>query len=362
MSYENCVKAVLGVPSTDQKHYPLSREVGEEFNSLNKWQKALLQVDFDRPESLRNVTCPSSDFYSRKPNPPPSIYAVNESWKENYKEVKKWWRSESYSLDGAKEKIDEYTRMSYKAKLAMRANVNKMIVEQNKLYQQLTGGSCDIDEPMTDVSIPRVSIGSESDLIQNEGMALYDLALNDITDRGEEESLDTEESDQNVEASRGHSIGLFANSNEIENDNPIPTAKRKKKAPSKHLATREVLAKFCSMSRILAKTISCAERDYRKKPLNDFILVNLRNVKWHSKKQGSTQMKLLEGLETSVTVIGANHVSIRNAMYLLALASMNKSLPDSQLTVKYVCENNSTSLEDALDEYIKDISSDDGDM
>ena len=112
--YAKLEKAISVIIGKDLRQSSID---GSLYDNLSPWEKALLDIDFDMPESIRYATASTSTQYSSIPNPPPSIWARTNNFEENYSLLKKWWCSdEGYSLAKCTNEIKECSALSFEAK------------------------------------------------------------------------------------------------------------------------------------------------------------------------------------------------------------------------------------------------------
>ena len=338
----------VGQQMTVEKHPFLSSLVGIDWKRLSRDEITLLQVDFLRPESIRNVTAPARALGSSTvPNPPPSIFAKSGVWSSNMTLIRSWWRGEGkYNKAGRKKAVEDYIAMSFEEKKKLKENIDNLLKEQENLLNRLLGKTVELP-------VHRISIGSESEMfIENEGPSVYELADRSTRRLRSEAQNEDVIANDNEETKLGHSSGAFSKNDTSETITP---PRKKAKIKTKHLATRFVLKKFRSMVQSLVDIFNSTSRDSRSLPMNDFLIINCRNIKWHDKNSGAVKMTDLDGKENIISIVGYDYVSIRNILYLVGLAAQGKSTPERQLSIKYVCTKEEESLEDSFQNYFADL-------
>jgi len=123
--------------SREKDDYHLTSQLSDEaFNAMGMAEKQLLQIDFYRPETIRCVTA-GAKFGRVCPNPPPHIWAEYDNWKDNKKNLTKWWRD--YKLEKCTEEIDKFARMGFSEKRYYQKHIQLMIEDQTSLFTSLTG-------------------------------------------------------------------------------------------------------------------------------------------------------------------------------------------------------------------------------
>ncbi|GFH54060.1 predicted protein [Chaetoceros tenuissimus] len=236
---DGVVAILLGKASNEKSGYHLSSQIDEEkWNSLSTNEKQLLMIDFDRPESIRNVTA-GSRFENPTPNPPPSIFASSDSWKKNKKQLTEWWRAskESYTA-----KLKEFSELNFEERKILRSNIESMRNEQEELFKTLMGISQSPEARRVSENI--VEDEQRSQVISNEGQGLFDLYENDrlnvqpltLADDEDDDEDENENDDSENEVSHGHSSGIFGKDISNVDDQRVG---KKQRIVSKNLATKQ---------------------------------------------------------------------------------------------------------------------------
>jgi hypothetical protein len=123
--------------SKEKDDYHLTSQLSDEaFNTMGMDEKQLLQIDFCRPETIRCVTA-GVNFGRVCPNPPPHIWAEYDNWKDNKKNLTKWWRD--YTLEKCTEEIDKFAHMGFSERRYYQKHIQLMIEDQTSLFTSLTG-------------------------------------------------------------------------------------------------------------------------------------------------------------------------------------------------------------------------------
>ena len=221
-----------GKPSNNKNDFYLSSLIDDDpWKALPKHEKQLLQIDFDRPETIRMVTA-GSKFSARKPSPPPSIWAEYSKWKDNSTKITKWWRE--YNIEKCNGAIEEYISMGHRQRNEYRQNIRIMISDQQRLFCRLKGTpQTELDDEDADMedsdstdstdsprSPRRVSLGSELDDcdISNEGEDLLDRFHYETSEMVRERTAAVQAAeialeDETILDTTGHQPGVFTNHN-----------------------------------------------------------------------------------------------------------------------------------------------------
>ena len=369
--YAKLEKAISVIIGKDLRQSSID---GSLYDNLSPWEKALLDIDFDMPESIRYATASTSTQYSSIPNPPPSIWARTDKFEENYSLLKKWWRSDAgYSLATCTKEIKEYSALSFEAKEKFRKNRDQILKQQEQLRRKLLGLSqlVFVSPECSNPSRERgLSIDTNTEeetaclaacvTFSNEGDDLVDQRMQEITDEIERKRQREEEEDENEnqrgrvrqESEKGFRRGAFSSSS---NETLTPVRSNKPKKLSTHLATTDIMKKFQKVTMLLIELLNSTDPAASQDGslFNDFMLINCRNVNYTKRKPGKQQMNHLGN--TEVTIIGRNKDALLKSVHLLACGVLNESTGENQVSPIYIANTEATSLEDVAKAYFEKI-------
>lgn len=343
---------------------------GSLYDELSPWEKALVDIDFDMPESVRSATAGTSRQFTSTPNPPPSIWACTDDFEYNYGLCKKWWRSdEGYTQSRCIEEVTAFRKLSYEEKQKYRKNRDLILKQQEQLKRNLLGLSgalfvtpeCSNPSRERGLSLDTTNEGEVAACVtfSNEGDDLVDQRMKEITDeierkRQREEDEDATENQRGrvrLESEKGFSRGAFA----LSSNENLTQVRSTKVRPSTHLATTDIRNRFQRVTMLLIEllnsTDSAASQDGSL--FNEFMLINCRNVQYTKKKPGKQQMNHLG--KTEVTIIGRNKDALLKSVHLLACGVLNESTGENQVSPIYIANTEASSLEDVAKAYFEKI-------
>lgn len=343
------------------------------YDTLSPWEKALLVIDFDMPESIPYATASASNLYSSIPNPPPSIWAKTDNFEENYSLLKKWWRSDAgYSLATRTKEILEYNSLCFEEKEKFRKNRDLIIKEQEIRKRKLLGQEIffvtpensdpsrgrglsmdtNTEEESTSTSTACISFSNEGDdLVEQRMKEIDDEIERSKRQRGEEDRDNNQRGRVRQESEKGFGRGAFSSAS-VENVTPIRNTKQR--LPT-HLATSDIRKKFQRLTMLLIELLNLTDpaNSQDGSLYNDFMLINCRNVHFTKNKPGKQQMNHLG--HTEVTVIGRNKDALLKSVHLLGCAVLNESTSENQVSPIYIANTEAKSLDDVANEYFEKI-------
>jgi hypothetical protein len=126
--------------------------------------------------------------------------------------------------------------------------------------------------------------------------------------------------------------------------------KRKKRARPRHLATKTVLDKYFNVLDSFYSLLECSGSGENRHThnFNEFMLVNVRNVKWTPKSGGQSAMESLDNNATIVTCFGRGYDEMVRMMKCTCSALLAKK---ENVRPVYICNSLDSSLEECLQNY-----------
>ena len=135
-------------------------------------------------------------------------------------------------------------------------------------------------------------------------------------------------------------------------DETTQSRKKRKKRASTHLATKTVLLdKYYNVLDLFYSLLECSggEKNRYTHNFNDFLLVNVRNVKWTPTSGGQSAMQSLDNNKTIVTCFGRGYDEMVRMMKSTCSALLAKEANVRRPV--YICNSLDSSLEECLQNY-----------
>ena len=128
------------------------------------------------------------------------------------------------------------------------------------------------------------------------------------------------------------------------------TTRSRKKRASTHLATKTVLDKYYNVLDLFYSLLECSAggKNRYTHNFNDFLLVNVRNVKWTPTSGGQSAMQSLDNNKTIVTCFGRGYDEMVRMMKCTCSALLAKK---ENVRPVYICNSLDSSLEECLQNY-----------
>ena len=135
-------------------------------------------------------------------------------------------------------------------------------------------------------------------------------------------------------------------------DETTQSRKKRKKRASTHLATKTVLLdKYYNVLDLFYSLLECSGggKNRYTHNFNDFLLVNVRNVKWTPTSGGQSAMQSLDNNKTIVTCFGRGYDEMVRMMKSTCSALLAKEANVRRPV--YICNSLDSSLEECLQNY-----------
>ena len=134
-------------------------------------------------------------------------------------------------------------------------------------------------------------------------------------------------------------------------DETTRSRKKRKKRASTHLATKTVLDKYYNVLDLFYSLLECSGggKNRYTHNFNDFLLVNVRNVKWTPTSGGQSAMQSLDNNNTIVTCFGRGYDEMVRMMKSTCSALLAKEANVRRPV--YICNSLDSSLEECLQNY-----------
>jgi hypothetical protein len=133
-------------------------------------------------------------------------------------------------------------------------------------------------------------------------------------------------------------------------DETTRSRKKRKKRASTHLATKTVLDKYYNVLDLFYSLLECSVggKNRYTHNFNDFLLVNVRNVKWTPTSGGQSAMQSLDNNKKIVTCFGRGYDEMVRMMKSTCSALLAK---EANVRPVYICNSLDSSLEECLQNY-----------
>ncbi|GFH54061.1 predicted protein [Chaetoceros tenuissimus] len=94
----------------------------------------------------------------------------------------------------------------------------------------------------------------------------------------------------------------------------------------------------------------CEDTEYndRADPMNHFVLINVRNVKWTNGQRGRKKMARMENMRTDVVIAGRDYSTIIQTVQTLGFAVLNESNEGSQIKPVYITKTKEESMRECF--------------